>query len=218
MSQDQPIPDEFPRDSQDRKPPPVVAFDFDGTLTVKDSFTAFLRWRVGAARWALGLLRLTPAALAYLVDRDRGRIKAAAVREFLKGTPRTRLEDESRAFAESSGHKLLRPDAVAAWNRWRDEPVRLVIVTASPDVVVAPFARGLGADELIGTRLAFDAEDRVAGAFLTPNCRGPEKVARLKAELGEDVVLKAAYGDTAGDWDMLALAEIKGYRVFRGVP
>jgi len=58
----------------------------------------------------------------------------------------------------------------------------------------------------------------VAGAFLTPNCRGPEKVARLKAELGDDVELKAAYGDTSGDREMLAMAEIQGYRVFQGVP
>ena len=54
--------------------------------------------------------------------------------------------------------------------------MRLVIVTASPDLVVAPFARGLGADNLIGTQLCFDEQDRVTGAFLGPNCRGPEKV------------------------------------------
>ena len=26
---------------------PIVAFDFDGTLTIRDSFTEFLRWRAG---------------------------------------------------------------------------------------------------------------------------------------------------------------------------
>jgi phosphatidylglycerophosphatase C len=219
MSQDQPIPDETGARDLSPKPPPVVAFDFDGTLTVKDSFIAFLRWRVGPLRWWVGLARLAPAALAYLVHRDRGRIKSAAVAEFLKGLPRTELEAQAKRFAETSSRQLLRPDAVAAWKRWRtnEPPVRLVIVTASPELIVAPFARGLGADELIGTQLAFDA-DRVAGAFLTPNCRGPEKVARLKAELGDDVELKAAYGDTAGDREMLAMAEIAGYRVFKGVP
>jgi phosphatidylglycerophosphatase C len=220
MSQDQPIPDETAARDLSAKPPPVVAFDFDGTLTVRDSFIAFLRWRAGPLRWWVGLARLAPAALAYLVHRERGRIKAAAVAEFLKGLPRTELEGEAKRFAETSSRQLLRPDAVAAWKRWRtnEPPVRLVIVTASPDLIVAPFARGLGADELIGTRLAFDDRDRVAGAFLTPNCRGPEKVARLKAELGDDVELKAAYGDTAGDREMLAMAEIAGYRVFKGAP
>jgi phosphatidylglycerophosphatase C len=198
--------------------PPVVAFDFDGTLTVRDSFMAFLRWRTSRTRFALGMLRLAPASLAYLLHRDRGKIKAAAVREFLKGLPRDRLEAQAREFAETQVRRLLRPDAVAAWKRWRNDHVRMVIVTASPDILVAPFARGLGADTLIGTELAFDAQDRVQGGFLTANCRGPEKVVRLKAAFGPDLVLKAAYGDTSGDREMLAMAEIPGYRVFKGEP
>lgn len=198
--------------------PPVVAFDFDGTLTVRDSFMAFLRWRAGRARFALGMLRLAPASLAYLLHRDRGKIKAAAVREFLKGLPRDRLEAQAREFAETQVRRLLRPDAVAAWKRWRGDHVRLVIVTASPDILVAPFARGLEADALLGTVLAFDAQDRVQGGFVTANCRGPEKVVRLKAAFGPDFQLKAAYGDTSGDREMLAMAEISGYRVFKGEP
>jgi phosphatidylglycerophosphatase C len=214
MSQDRQAPDEFAAPP----PNPIVAFDFDGTLTVRDSFMAFLKWRTPPARWWIGLLRLAPASLAYLFHRDRGRLKAAAVREFLKGTPRERLEAEARTFAEGHSRKLLRPDAVAAWKRWRADHVRLVIVTASPDLIVAPFARGLGADALIGTVLAFDGQDRVAGAFDGPNCRGAEKITRLKAAFGEDFELKAAYGDTGGDREMLAAAEIRGYRVFKGVP
>src|SRR4051812_45925603 len=75
---------------------PLVAFDFDGTLTVRDSFTAFLRWRAGPLRYALGLARLAPAAVAYLIHRDRGRIKADAARVFLEGAPRERLESDAR--------------------------------------------------------------------------------------------------------------------------
>jgi|SRR6185312_13807213 len=199
-------------------PRPIVAFDFDGTLTTRDSFTAFLKWRAGPARYALGLVRLAPAALAYLVHRDRGRIKAAAAREYLRGVPRGQLEADARAFAEAHVRSLLRPDAMAAWKGWRAQDVRLVIVTASPDLVVAPFAQGLGADDLIGTQLAFDAEDRVAGGFATPNCRGPEKVVRLRAAFGPDVEVKAAYGDTGGDREMLAMAKTAGYRVFKEAP
>ncbi|THD54860.1 HAD-IB family hydrolase, partial [Phenylobacterium sp.] len=194
------------------------AFDFDGTLTIRDSYMTFLKWRAGPRLYALGLVRLIPALLAYLFHRDRGRLKAAATREYLRGVPRHTLEADARVFAEKFSRRLLRPDAMAAWKRWRGEHVRLVIVTASPEITVAPFARGLGADVLIGTELAFDAQDRVTGGFATPNCRGPEKVARLKAALGTDLELRAAYGDTGGDREMIAMAEIKGYRVFKGAP
>lgn len=197
---------------------PLVAFDFDGTLTVKDSFMAFLAWRAGPVRYALGLSRLTPASAAFLANQDRGKLKAAAVGEFLKGVSRADLERDARAFAEHFNHSLLRPDALAAWRRWRGKGARMVIVTASPEILVAPFARALGADWLLGTSLTFDADDRVVGSFDGENCRGEEKVARLRELFGPDVRLAAAYGDTSGDAAMLELAEEKGFRVFKGKP
>lgn len=169
-------------------------------------------------RYAIGLTRLAPAALAYLVHRDRGRIKAQAAAEFLSGLTRPELEADAEAFAAEVTPQLLRPDALAAWRRWRAEGARLVIVSASPSFVVAPFAERLGADRLIATELAYDEDGRVRGVFATPNCRGPEKIVRLKAEFGEAMTLKAAYGDTSGDREMLEMAEIRGYRVFRARP
>jgi len=151
-------------------------------------------------------------------DRNRGKIKAAAVREFLRGVPLEQLEKEARAFAQSEAPKLFRPDALAVWRRWRTKGAKLVIVTASPDVVVAPFARGLGADVLIGSKLMISTDDKVLGPLLGANCRGPEKVVRLKEVFGDDLSLAAAYGDTSGDREMLAIAHEKGYRIFRGKP
>jgi phosphatidylglycerophosphatase C len=197
---------------------PIVAFDFDGTLTVRDSYTAFLKWRTPRVKWWLGGLQLIPAAVSYLFDRDRGRIKAAATKVYLAGVPRERLEDDARRFAGLYSRSLLRPDAVIAWKRWRKGQVRLVIVTASPDIVVAPFARGLGADEILGTPLAFDERNRVTGAFASPNCRAAEKVVRIHAAFGPDVRVLAAYGDTEGDTEMLAIAEEPYYRVFTDRP
>ena len=195
---------------------PLVAFDFDGTLTDRDSFTAFLAWRAGPLRYSAGLAALIPAGALYLANRDRGRLKAAAVRRFLAGVSRAELEVDAQAFAAEHGRGLLRPDALRAWRRWQAKGARLVIVTASPETVVAPIARGLGADLLIGTRLAFDDAGRVTGELDGPNCRGPEKARRLREAFGDAVALEAAYGDTDGDVDMLALAEERGMKVFNG--
>lgn len=197
---------------------PIVAFDFDGTLTWKDSFMAFLRWRAGARGYAAGMARLAPDAFAYLGHRDRERLKAKAVREFLKGAARAELEADAQRFATERARRLLRPDATEVWKRWQRQGARLVIVTASPEIIIAPFARGLGAERLIGTRLACDDQDRVTGDFIGANCRGPEKVVRLKAAFGDDMLLEAAYGDTDGDREMLAMSETPGMRVFGGRP
>ena len=93
-----------------------------------------------------------------------------------------------------------------------------MIVTACPEEIAAPFARGLGADILIGTRLEYDDEGRLTGNLAGENCRGLEKVERLKAEFGDDFRLEAAYGDTDGDREMLAMAEHPGFRVFEDAP
>ena len=110
------------------------------------------------------------------------------------------------------------PDALKVWNEWGERGAHRVIVTASPETTVEPFARRLGAEALLGTPLTFDAEGRVTGAFDGANCRGEEKVRRLKAAYGEDLVLTAAYGDTSGDAEMLAIAQSPGFRVFTQRP
>lgn len=206
-------------DEHNRRGPgdrPIVAWDFDGTLTVADSFTAFLRWRTGAARYALGMARLAPAAARYLKDRDRGRIKAAAAREFLRGTAAPELYRDAERFRDEVWRRFMRPDALACWEDWGRRGAWRVIVTASPALTVGPFAARLGAEALLGTRLALDRHGRVTGAFAGENCRGEEKAVRLRAAYGPDVRLAAAYGDTSGDTEMLAMAAEKGFRVFRG--
>lgn len=199
-----------------RKDQAIVAFDFDGTLTVRDSFTDFLRWRAGTGGWFLGLARMAPDLIAYAGHRDRGRLKAASVGEFLKGVPRVQLEEDAEAFAGQVWPGVLRYDALACWREWGARGAYRVIVTASPEITVAPFARRLEAEALLGTSLAFDGDGRVTGAFTGPNCRGEEKVRRLRTAFGDDMKLTAAYGDTTGDTEMLAIAEEAGFRRFKG--
>lgn len=183
-----------------------------------DSFTAFLRWREGVVGWWTGLASLAPATARYLVDRDRGRIKASAVERFLKGVPTDQLSAEAERFADAVWDRFMRPDALACWEDWGRKGAHRVIVTASPALTVAPFARRLGAEALIGTELAFDAEGRVTGAFVGENCRGQEKVERLIRTYGPEAELEAAYGDTSGDAEMLARAAHPGFRRFRQKP
>jgi phosphatidylglycerophosphatase C len=208
-------------DVPDQGPEPyrsLVAFDFDGTLTWRDSFRAFLAWRFGRARYGLGLARLASPALAFARDRDRGRLKAAMVREFLSGQTRAELVAQADTFAAAHARRLFRPDAIRCWKQWQKQNARLLIVTASPEILVAPFAHGLGAEGVVGTRLAFSADDVATGELDGPNCRGSEKVARLRALFGDDVRLDAAYGDSDGDKQMLAIADEPGMKLFSGRP
>jgi phosphatidylglycerophosphatase C len=197
---------------------PVVAFDFDGTLTIQDSFTAFLLWNAGPARRFIALCRLAPALAAYLVRRDRGRLKARALKAFLPQITPEGLARKAEAFAQSRMAALMRPDALRRWEAWREQGAILAIVSASPEDVLRPFAQRLGADCLIATRLKWSVDGRIADQLDGANCRGPEKTRRLLAQFGTGLVLAAAYGDTAGDHEMLRMAKIQGYRTFKGRP
>ena len=127
---------------------PLVAFDFDGTLTYRDSFPclSFL------ARRPLAFLDrpagLAPSGIAWLAP-SRQTAAEGSLGDPLsgKGARRQDVERAARAFAsERSAEPYCVPDALRCWRDWRARGARLIIVTASPEIIVAPFAHGLGAD------------------------------------------------------------------------
>ena len=196
----------------------LVAFDFDGTLTYKDSFTAFLKAMCGSARIAKALTFKPDMLFNYLKTKDRGALKSQLLYSLLGPISQEELETEIKAFVTRTGMSLYRADALKAWED-HDLPDRMrVIVTASPDLLVRPFGELIGADRVIGTRLGFSADGRLMRDLNGANCRGPEKVRRIKEIFGQSPELISAYGDTSGDTEMLALAEKSYYRVFKAKP
>ena len=97
-----------------------------------------------------------------------------------------------------------------------------VIVSASLELYLGPAAERLGIDHAIGTVLDVGPDGRLTGRLEGSNCRGVEKARRLSqwmADRGLDpeYVPLWAYGDSAGDRQMLELARY-ATRVRRGEP
>jgi phosphatidylglycerophosphatase C len=193
--------------------PVVAAFDFDGTLTRSDSVVPFLKRMSGGYPrlvWALArrATRVVPAA----ARRDRDRLKQLATESVLRGVPSTRIEtiagEHSRAIVERG----LRDDTVARL-RWHVDAAHVVvIVSASYEHYVLGVADRLGATGVVATRLEIGADGRCTGRLLGDNCRGAEKVRRLDAWLAERELARSeielwAYGDSAGDRELLAVAD-----------
>lgn len=196
----------------------VVAFDFDGTLTYKDSFIAFLQASKGSLQMASALTFQPHMLFDYMKTKDRGALKARLLYRLLGDISQRELEILVKAFVTKTGKSLFRPDALAAWQT-HDLPDRTrVIVTASPELLVGPFGRLIGADRVIGTRLKFSERGTLLPELIGLNCRGEEKMCRLRKTFGETLDLEAAYGDTAGDTEMLAAARHGHYRVFTQKP
>jgi len=198
-------------------PKAIAAFDFDGTLTHKDSVVAFLKWKSGTASFYKKLLERPQYLIGMIAARSRGESKLAMINWVLGETVEASFQESVRAFFEAHKSSLLRPDALRAWEEHGKLGHERVIVTGAMEKLVQPFAEYLGADRLIGTRIGFDAVNRRLLSE-SPNCIREQKVIRLRQVYGDDVQLMAAYGDTKGDFDMLKIAQQPHYRVFKERP
>ena len=83
----------------------------------------------------------------------------------------------------------------------------IVIVSASLDVYLEPLAPLLGVDHVLCTKLGVGPDDRLTGRLEGGNVRGPEKIRRVREWLGAGAVELWAYGDSAGDRELLAAAD-----------
>jgi phosphatidylglycerophosphatase C len=185
----------------------VVAFDFDGTLTDRDSLLPFLVHSSGPRRTALAAVASSMEVTRALVfSRSRDQAKEALFRRILCGRPLEEMKAAGEAFADAIVPAKIRP---AMWRRieqHRRLGHEMVIVSASPDIYIEPIAGRLGFDAAIATRLEVDERGLLTGRMLGVNCRGAEKVRRLREWIGEDITSLTAYGDSAGDRELLALA------------
>jgi phosphatidylglycerophosphatase C len=189
---------------------PVAAFDFDGTLSRRDTFLPFLQKVCGAQRLYRALARSGPALSRMAVGRaDRDAVKDALLVRLLAGHPADQLAEQGVAYAQFlRSSDRLRPDTLARAREHVDRGHRVVLVSASPSVYLEPLAADLGFDAALATRLEVDDRGCITGRMLGGNCRGPEKVARLEAWLAGGEPPVYAYGNSSGDRELLARAHV----------
>ncbi len=193
----------------------LALFDIDGTLTTRDTMFVFVQHALGPVRLLFGLVWLSPMLVAMklgLVANDRA--KVLFLKHFFGGRSRDELMAWGTSFiTEIEG--LLRPTGRQRLQQHRDQGDTVLLVSASLDLWMQPWAESLGLT-LLCTRGAFDDSSRFTGDLETPNCHGPEKVVRVRATLDPDAFDRiVAYGDSSGDTEMLELAHEGHFKPFR---
>lgn len=193
----------------------LALFDFDGTITNKDSFVDFLHYAVGTTRLILGLIRLLPAISAYFVKlMPNDHLKTLFLTRFFKNWSCEQFESKAQAYATEQLPRLLKAGALERI-RWHQEQQHVVyIISASPEDWLRPWCHSLSL-ELISTQLE-KIDNRITGKMRTLNCHGQEKVRRIREAIALDEFESIyAYGDSRGDRPMLDLARHKYYRNFK---
>lgn len=190
----------------------IYAFDFDGTLTIKDSLLAFIRFAKGDLSFVLGFLRYAHLlVLMKLGLYPNYKAKQKVFAHFFKGMTVGDFDALCQRFANDY-RELLRPEGVNAIEQAQKEGAEVLIVSASIDNWVQPFFPTV---RVVGTQIEV-MEGRLTGRFLTKNCYGQEKVERILALYPQRETYELiTFGDSRGDKELLAFADEAHYKPFR---
>lgn len=192
----------------------VAAFDFDKTITHRDSFLQFLFYALGPfkAVWVLflSLYELIPLLVG---NAHRQRAKEAVLTRGFKGRALEEVLEMGKRFAKEKLPGELNPEAVKRIQWHKDRGDELVLISASIDVYLSFFGKEMGFDEVLTSQVEVNGDGRLTGKLKGKNCRNSEKVRRLEEAVGpKKEYLLYAYGDSDGDKELLALADHSYYR------
>lgn len=193
----------------------LAIFDFDGTITTKDTLFEFIRFYHGSSKFTLGFLLLAPVLILYkLKIIPNWRAKEFVLTHFFKNERIDSFNEKCRNFAEQVLPKLIRPLAMKAIRQYKEDKATVVVVSASPENWVKPWC-ALYDLHCIATRLK-DSDNLITGRILGKNCYGKEKVVQIKKQFDLQQYKNIhTFGDTPGDRPMLSLGNTSQYKPFR---
>jgi len=193
----------------------IAFFDFDGTITTKDTLLEIIKYQKGTARFYAGFILCSP----YIILWKLGIIPNYAAKErvmrfFFSNTPVEDFQRKCDAFSTEVLPQLLRPKALDEISRLQQAGAEVVIVSASPGNWSQTWRTKLNLDAL-ATRLQIK-DAKLTGRFDGKNCHGEEKVCRIKDAYDLSAYDEIyCYGDSKGDKPMLSLATFAFYKPFR---
>ena len=193
----------------------LALFDFDGTITTRETFPDFMARAVPRRRLALGRVLFAPWVVGYRLGVvPVALLRTALVRYAFSGVPLAVVEAAGAALAADVLPGLVRPEVQTRidWHKARGDTV--AVVSGGFDVYLAPWCRAQGLDWICSSLAVRDG--RLTGRYAGAQCVADEKARRVRARYdlaGYRAI--HAYGDTHEDDALLALAD---HATWRGRP
>lgn len=193
----------------------IAFFDFDGTITTKDTLLEVIKHQKGKVLFYTGFLLNAPTLIGLKLRMvSNQKAKERILRYFFSGMNIAAFQQACNKFVDEVLPAMIRMDAIEEIQKLKAEGFDVVVVSASPTNWIQKWtdANGLG---LIATNLQY-VNETLSGYIDGVNNNAEEKVARIKAvyNLAEyDEIY--CYGDSSGDKPMLALGTKAFYKPFR---
>lgn len=190
----------------------TALFDFHAAITTHETMPDFLRRSISRRRLVIGWILLAPIVAGYKVGLISGRlVRGVLVRYAYAGMPVSVLSICGEGFAKDRLPHILRPEAMEriAWHQAQGHKV--AVVSGGLDVYLRPWCDAQGLDLLCS---ALEVRNgRLTGRYEGEQCVLAEKVRRVREAYDVGAFSEIyAYGDTAEDQHLLALASRKFYR------
>ena len=182
-------------------------FDFDGTITTKDTLFDFIRFTYGRSGLVKCLLlNMWNLSLYAAKLRSNEKAKEIMLATMIKGTNAAVFEEQCKRYSMERVPQIVRENTTEIIEKHLTDGETLIIVSASPENWIRPWAMKNGFTEVIATKLE-EKDGMLTGKFASRNCYGVEKVNRLKEFFTDrQQVYITAYGDSNGDKPMLNYA------------
>ena len=191
----------------------VAAFDFDGTVSRRDTLVPFLARASGRRRFAQVCGQLGLSGARRSVDlRDRDDLKEQLLRALFAGRDEDELRHLGARYARDLLSDQLRSEVLARLDDHRRAGHQVLFVSASLVYYLEPLAELLGVDAVLAVEPEV-REGRLTGSLARPNVRAEQKALRLREWLGVDAqgpvddVRIYGYGNSSGDHALLAMSD-----------
>lgn len=195
----------------------LVLFDFDGTITSRDSFNDFMIWRFGWVRFAVAALGALPYLARYVFDSSYClQVKEHFLATFYKGQRYEAFMKDAEAYAADKLGDIIKPDARKRIEEHAELDHELYIVTASPPEWVRPWASKHGIEMVIGSEL--EVEKSLMTGKIFKHCHAEGKLRCVEKAFATTQIMRKdvhiiAYGDSKGDAAMLEYADVGFYKM-----
>lgn len=191
----------------------IVAFDFDGTITCSDTLFDFIKYTFGRCKLYKSLLLNAYNLLLFVLGiRDNEKAKEKLLGSLLRGIKERDFTTMCKKYSKNRIPQIIRKETYKKIEEHRQKGDILIIVSASPEDWIKPWALSNGFSHILATQLECK-DGKLTGSFASKNCYGKEKVNRIIAEFSNRANIHiTAYGDSNGDVDMLKYAD-EGYLI-----
>jgi phosphatidylglycerophosphatase C len=195
----------------------IAFFDFDGTITTKDTLLEIIKLQKGRTSFYFGFILLAPWLIAYKLNwLSNNQAKQKILTYFFAGMDELVFQEKCDFFAEKIIPDIVRPGALSEINFLRSRDFEIVVVSASAGNWIRKWSESLSL-QLIATKLEVK-NGLITGKIEGENNHGLQKVVNIKDlwNLNEFEEIYA-YGDSSGDKPMMDLATKSFYKPFRTI-